>query len=432
MGDFLSQAEIDALLGGTSQDSSSESTTNVAIEDLTEEEKDALGEICNMSMGASATALFQILGQKVNITTPQVSLVTWDDIGEQYSESNVCVKIEYTEGISGSNIMVLKEEDVKVITDIMMGGDGSSPDVELTDLHLSAISEAMNQMIGSSSTALSGIFNEKIDITPPKASMFRFEEAGMEMGGLQIGDRVAKVSFRMLIGDLIDSSFVQIFKLGFAKSLVEKLMAATYASMNDNSQPEEIPVQKEEIPPSPQPMVDNHQNVSPPPVQEMPQMGMHQNPTMQQNMGYQQNMGHPPNMGYPQNMGMFDPSMMNMGYVDPNMQMTYAQQQRVNPVNVHHAQFQAFEEDKMLFEKKNIDLIMDVGLQVTVELGRTSKFIKEILEFGNGTIVELDKLTEEPVDILVNGKMIAKGEVVVVDEKFGVRITEIVHPSKRL
>ncbi len=101
-------------------------------------------------------------------------------------------------------------------------------------------------------------------------------------------------------------------------------------------------------------------------------------------------------------------------------------------VNVQPAQFQAFDENRILLEKKNISLIMDVPLEVTVELGRTHKLIKDILEFGPGSIIELDKLAGEPVDILVNGKSIAKGEVVVIDESFGVRITDILHPSKRL
>lgn len=408
MGDFLSQAEIDALLRGAADEEEQSAPT---ASGLTEEEIDALGEIGNMSMGSSATTLFQLLGHKVTITTPEVTLVSWDDLGKDYSDSYVCVKVEYKTGLKGSNLMVLNERDVKVITDIMMGGDGTGDIAGLNDLHLSAISEAMNQMIGSAATSMSSVFSEKVDITPPNAVMFRFDQAGMELGGFSADEPLVKVSFKMEIGDLVDSNFMQLYKYSFAKDLVKKLL--------QTMQLEETPPTQASNPipqPQPQQQPSGHME-APPQMQQQPMMP-------DQQMPYPNMM--PPYMGYPP--GMMPPPMP---YADPFM-MAQMQNPKQNPINIQQAQFQSLDEEKMVFDKKNINLIMDVQLQVAVELGRTTKLIKEILEFGTGTVIELDKMTEEPVDILVNGKIIAKGEVVVVDEKFGVRITEIVHPSKRL
>lgn len=169
MGDMLSQAEIDALLGGTdidddiSIDNFTEDASNIVINDpLTDDEKDALGEIGNISMGTAATTLFTLLNQKVIITTPDVKVMSWEQLANEYGESMVAINVEYKEGLEGINLLILKENDVKIIADLMMGGAGQNTDEELTELHLSAISEAMNQMVGSASTSMSSIFNKKL------------------------------------------------------------------------------------------------------------------------------------------------------------------------------------------------------------------------------------------------------------------------------
>lgn len=407
MGDMLTQAEIDALLNGTS--SSEESDDSVindtgSTEGLSSQEVDALGEIGNISMGTSATTLFTLLSQKVVITTPNVSVTSWQNLSESYSSQYVAVKVEYTDGLIGSNLLILKQDDVKIITDLMMGGEGVVAEGELNDLHLSAISEAMNQMIGSSATSMSSMFCKRIDISPPKAYIVSFGD-GDPYGEFKPDEKLVKIAFKMVVGNLIDSEIMQLLPMKFAKELVTSLLnsSSTTISSPINSQvsaPAEPPVQQKMEQP---PMME--QPVMQPPVMQQPMM---QQPMMQQPMMQQ------PMQGY--------------GYESVSQDM---QRQR-SPVSVQPAQFQAFDDGLSAAERKNISLIMDLPLQVTVELGRTQKLIKDILEFGAGSIIELDKLAGEPVDILVNGKAIAKGEVVVIDESFGVRITDIIHPSKRL
>ena len=387
MGDMLSQAEIDALLNGVPADLSSEASG------LDPQEIDALGEIGNISMGTSATTLFTLLGQKVTITTPTVTISTWNDISMEYSNSFVGVRVEYTNGLIGTNLLIMKEVDVKVITDLMMGGDGSNTAGSLSELHLSAISEAMNQMVGSSSTSMSSMFDKRIDISPPRAFIFDADNFRQNMG-INEGEKVVKVAFKMVIGDLIDSEIMQILPLSFAKKMVDNLLNMEVDSGTYNI-PEDT--YKTPAPPAGQ----NRQAVPAPQMYSQPQPYQQQ---IQESQSYQ------PDYGY--------------SAPEPRAHR--------EPVNVSPAHFQNFEDSRIMLDKKNINLIVDVPLQVTVELGRTEKLIKDILEFSPGSIIELDKLAGEPVDILVNGKTIAKGEVVVIDESFGVRVTDIIHPSKRL
>ncbi len=400
MGDMLSQAEIDALLSGSSFNGSAAVEDNSEL--LTSQEIDALGEIGNISMGTSATTLFTLLGQKVMITTPKVTVATWEELSNDYPLPFVAVKVEYTHGLVGSNLLIMKEQDVKIITDLMMGGDGSNTGGELSDLHLSAISEAMNQMVGSSSTSMSSMFDKRIDISPPKAFTMQFQngETYMDIDPTQ---KIVKIAFKMIVGNLIDSEIMQILPVPFAKTLVDNLLnmdaggdqyAAPEAPKPRQPEPQKRPA-PQPAPPPQQPSYGRNA----PPAQHMP--------AYEQDYGYEHE----------------QPAVFNTGNEN---------RQPKAPVNVQPVHFQSFDDGKIVLEKKNISLIMDVPLQVTVELGRTQKLIKDILEFGPGSIIELDKLAGEPVDIMVNGKPIAKGEVVVIDESFGVRITDIIHPSKRL
>lgn len=392
MGDMLSQAEIDALLNGSSLSDLSNSQTSGG--ELSSQEIDALGEIGNISMGTSATTLFTLLGQKVLITTPKVTVATWDEISREHVAPCVAVRVEYTHGLVGSNLLVMKEDDVKIITDLMMGGEGKNTQGELTDLHLSAISEAMNQMIGSSATSMSSMVNKRIDISPPKAFVINFD-SDQPYTGFDLSQKVVKIAFRMVVGNLIDSEIMQLLPIPFAKDLVSELL-------NENANNAPAPAKEETVQASPAPAPA--QSYSMPQAQEQPH--------------YQQEQHYAPQPQGMPNMGVGG-VMQDAGRYRP-------------PVNVQPAQFQPFDDSMIMVEKKNISLIMDVPLEITVELGRTHKMIREILEFGSGSIIELDKLAGEPVDILVNGKKIAKGEVVVIDESFGVRITDIIDPSKRL
>ncbi len=398
--DMLSQEEIDALLGGSNTEEefsnsmaeADNSTNNL----LTDEQKDVLGEIGNISMGTAATTLFTLLNQKVTITTPKVRVVKWRDLSKEYVKPCVGIKVEYSEGIYGANVLVLQENDVKIITDLMMGGDGSNTEGELSDLHLSAIAEAMNQMIGSSSTSLSGMINTKIDIMPPQAFRMTFDDdAFLEEIGFE-DDCIVCISFKMEIGSLIDSEIMQLYSIDFAKSLVAGMLGES-----ETAAAEPTPVT---------PVVEPAPTPAPAPVQQ---------PVYQQQPMYQQ----PPIYQQP----MYQPQ-------EPVQQPVYQQPAPVQQptVNVQPAQFTNFDYNSLAQEKKNIDIIKDVPLEVTVELGRTHKLIKEILEFAPGTIIELDTIAGEPIDILVNGKFVAKGEVVVLEENFGVRVTDIVSAENRI
>lgn len=416
MDGMLSQDEINALLsgmdiGGGSDNSDTQEVSDSGLEDsavmLSDVEKDAIGEVANISMGSSATTLYSLVNRKVNITTPRVEMAKWDSVLADYERPCVFILIKYTAGLDGSNILVLKEHDVKVITDLMMGGDGSNTDGDLGELHLSAISEAMNQMMGSAATSLSTMLGMVIDISPPEATL---KDLSQVKSGAEIADFLSgvfvKISFRMQIDDLVDSTLMQLYPVEFSKKLVDTFMG----TQMPEAAPEPAPA------PTPQPAQGMPQ--PDPQMQMQTGMGMPQvDPQMQMQMGMgmpQMQMGMP--MGMPQ-MGMGMPMGM------PQMQMAPQMQN----VNIQPAQFQNFSGGYSTVPgQENIGLIMDVPLEVTVELGRTSKAISEILDFAPGTIIELDKIAGEPVDVLVNGKFVAKGEVVVIEESFGVRVTEII------
>lgn len=384
MDGMLSQEEIDALTGAVGATTTTAAPTSTMT--LTDAERDAVGEIANINMGTAATTLSTLLNNKVTITTPKVSYVTINEISAQYDKPCVFIHISYIDGISGNNVLILKEHDVKVITDLMMGGDGSNTDGELTELHLSAISEAMNQMMGSAATSLSSMLDKKVDISPPTASVVDLNDSIDDVTVSSfLADELVQVSFTMKIGDLVDSQIMQLYPFDFARDLYRKFIGDAGLGQEE-SQQDAAPAQT--VQPEPQPI----------PAQQMVTGGM----------------------------GM---DSMGQAMAQPQMQQAMSQQPYMMPtpnVNVQPAQFQPFNAGvSPLMQQENIDLIMDVPLEVTVELGRSNKSIKEILDFSPGTIIELNKLAGEPVDVLVNGKFVAKGEVVVIEENFGIRITEI-------
>lgn len=374
-GEVLSQDEINALLG-IGLDNEDETTSS---DFLTEEEKDAIGEIGNISMGTSATTLFTLLNQKVSITTPRVKVWEWEAFLDSYPEDIVVINVDYKEGLTGTNLLLLQEKDVKMITDIMMGGDGTDISGELTEIHLSAIAEAMNQMVGSSSTSMSQMLNMKVDISPPKAFITSLDtEEEPDMGFAK--DGIVQIAFSMKIGTIIDSEIMQILPISFAKQMVAQLMKHQTPTIEEQITPI-TPYKSEKVP----------QEASYIPTSEVA-------PVQQQA---------PPRQQAPS-------------------------QNVVRDVDIQMPQFPSFDDSHIVQQKENMDIIMDVPLEVTVELGRTNKKIKEILEFNPGTVIELDRLAGEPIDILVNGKFVAQGEVVVIDENFGIRITEIINPELRI
>ncbi len=495
---MLSQDEINALLQGMDlsdtadgsdtaapapESSTADNNDNGYVTDtkptigdgevLTDVEKDAIGEVANISMGSSATTLYSLVNRKVNITTPVVTLATWKTLLDSYEKPCVFIQIKYTQGLDGTNILVLKEHDVKVITDLMMGGDGTNTDGELGELHLSAISEAMNQMMGSAATSLSTLLQTVIDISPPESSLFDLTEVkdGKEIAPF-LGGTFVKIAFRMQIDDLVDSTIMQLYPIDFAKKLVETFINTQMSSLDGTA--EEQPTQvkdsaSEQNMQGSAAMAGTTDHMTQPGMDSMGQQGsMNMNGMNQMGMNPMGNMGMnqmgstPMGMNGMNQMGGMNMSQMGMNQTGMNqmgnmngmnpmgntpmgmngmnqmgnmngmgmmnqMGMMGMPGQNVQNVNVQPAQFQSFSNDNTgMTGQENIGLIKDVPLEVTVELGRTTKSISDILDFSPGTIIELDRIAGEPIDVLVNGKFVAKGEVVVIEESFGVRITEII------
>jgi flagellar motor switch protein FliN/FliY len=362
MNQLLSQSEIDALLR-------SDEIRNTQNELFLPEEIDAVGEIANISMGTAATALYTLVSRKVVITTPEVTVTTLRDVSRQYPVPFVAVEVAYTDGLKGSNLLIINENDVKIITDLMMGGDGKNTDAELNEMHLSAIGEAMNQMIGSSCTSLSSMFNKIINIAPPRA--FRINLANdIKNMNFAMDDKIVKIRFRIEVAGILNSFIMQFIPIKFAREMIDELLA---------------------------------------------QQGSHEIIDKKEGgiKGYDRT--------------------TSVREVESETKNANSRSEVSRQIDVHPVAFREFEDKATVSHtKENIDLILDVPLQISVELGKVRKLIRDILELNLGSIIELDRMAGEPVDILVNGKIIAKGEVVVIEDSFGVRITDILTPEKRV
>ncbi|MCK8826303.1 flagellar motor switch phosphatase FliY [Natroniella acetigena] len=380
--EMLSQDEISALLEENNINDVPGDQIDESKELLSPLEKDAIGEVANISMGSAATALYGLLDQKVEITAPEVSLSTINRLVEGYVRPCILVDVQYVEGLQGSNQLIVETEDAAIIADLMMGGDGTEPPSELSELHISAVGEAMNQMMGSAATSMSDFFEgNKINISPPNAELLELSSDHVDLEGISGDDDIVQVAFNMHIGDLIDSQIIQIMTMAFAKQLVEGLMGD-----NQEEEPE-----VEEV----QPQQSQQQQTQVNSQQQQPQTQMRSQPQQ----------------GQPQ-----QPSAMSP---QPD-------------VEVEGVEFEQLGGQLASDLNNDISLIYDVPLELTVRLGKTRMSIKEILDLGPGSVIELDRLAGEAVDLLVNGKLIAKGEVVVIDENFGFRVTDIVSAEERL
>lgn len=344
--DILSQEEINALLNGAA-----DNVTNDCNDTLDEEDKDLLGEIGNICMGSAATTLSIVINQPVSITTPRVKLITLKSLKDTLLVPNISIEVKFSAGLTGANLLVLKAQDAGIIADLMMGGNGDKIVEELSEIEMSAVSEAMNQMIGTAATSMATMFKREINISPPNA--FVWHDRVQKLSNvINDGEPIVQVSFRLTVGSLIDSEIMQLIPLETARDIIQ---AMTAGYRDDTAKKTKVVRQK---------------------------------------------------------------------YDEP--------QDTEDEVPVHKTQFMPFTKTNVEDKPKNIDIIMDVPIEVSVILGRTNKSIKEILELNSGSLIELDKLVEEPVEILVNGKMVAQGEVVVVNENFGVRITNIVSNVERV
>lgn len=399
---MLSQDEIDALLRGTEDDEDDllESSTMDTHKFLSPIEEDALGEIGNISFGSSTTALSTLLNQKVEITTPAVSIIQYNNLNDEFPHPYVAIKVHYTDGFRGANLLVINQTDAVIIADLMLGGDGTNPTAELDEIHLSAVQEAMNQMMGSAATSMSTIFGKRVDISPPTIDLLNLP-TGEGAETIPNEDPLVKISFRIIIGSLIDSHIMQLLPLNFAKEMVEELLRTTDDAQQSATL--EAEMTDESIKEFNQ-MFETEYNS----INDHTDMAQHQTMPMGESHEQLKHNQHEP-------------------------QMLGAMGARQEQPTIQPAMFSNFEQVQTSpSQPNNLDMLLDIPLQLTVELGRTKRSVKEILELSHGSIIELDKLAGEPVDILINSRLIAQGEVVVIDENFGVRVTSIISPTDRI
>jgi len=359
---FLSQEEIDSLL------QKNESINGEATNQLSDSEKDILGEVGNISMSTSATTLSTLLNHQVNITTPRVEVTTFNEIINSSKVPYVILQVQFDDGLHGTNVLMMSIKDASIIASLMMGKDGSEYNEEtLSEMELSAVSEAMNQMIGSASTAVSTMLSKRIDIDPPSVQVADLSNQ-VEIKGIPGEANVACIVFKMTIEGLIDSEIMQLYALETAKQISQTMLGTI--------SPENEPVSQDE---------SKLQNEKEKQVEK----------------------------------------------VEPPKQEAKEQPEK-KEVKIQKPEFVPLKEINQNTQTRNIDLILDVPLELSVVLGRAQKSIKEVLALEPGSIVELNKYAEEPLDIYVNGKLIAQGEVVVLEKKFGIRINSIVSTKERV
>lgn len=361
---FLSQEEIDSLL-----QKNQEVNEDVV---LTDEEKDLLGEVGNISMATAATALSTILAKKVNITTPQVETTTLRRLQKNLTIPNVVLQVKFEEGLEGTNVLLINVPDASIIANLMMGGDGTNPNSELSEIEISAVSEAMNQMIGSASTSMATMLKKDINIYPPSTQVWD-SNADIIVEDIEPEQSIVKIAFRLTVDELIDSEIMQIFTVDTVKGIVNDLTGR-------NQEPPQ----------------ETKQLQSQSPIQEQEQ----QQPAVREDID-----------------------------VEPEV---YFEEQPRQPVSIQKPQFGQIENKPTGAQPKNIDLIMDVPLEFSVVLGKTQRTIKDVLSLSPGSVVELNKFSEEPLEVYVNGKLIAQGEVVVINENFGIRLTNIISATERV
>lgn len=357
MSDQLTQEEIDALLNGSFQ----AEEPSVSENPLSQDVEDIIGEVGNISMSQAATTLSLLLNRKVSITTPRVKGLTLKEIIDESVAPKVVTSIAFKKGLVGNNVLMIDVNDAIIIADLMMGNDGSNLEgKEFTELELSAVSEAMNQMIGSASTAMATMFDRRVDISPPDVEVWEDSEK-LFMEAPDENEMVCVTSFHLSVEGLLESEIMQILPLDTVMEIVDIMMGDEAEVLNGRDQ---IVIE------------DKH---------------------------------------------------------DSQETQTETQSQASQEtISIQNPKFQDLEKNTMKNAPRNLDLIMDVPLDFSVVLGKSQKTIKDVLSLSTGSVVELDKMTDEPLEIYVNGKLIAEGEVVVINESFGIRITNILSKEQRV
>lgn len=375
-------------------------TNEVIFSDM---ERDVIGEVMNISLGSSATSLSTLLGKRVEITVPKVKVVKAFEFNFEGMEPAIGVEISYVEGLDGVNLMILKRMDAKAIVEILMGLTISDDEFEMDEINTSAICEVMNQMMGSAATALSDFLGKSINISTPIAAEID-DKAEFKNKYFNEEDILVAVSFSLFIEDAVKSEFVNVMPISLAREIVSIFLKGTDGiGEEDESAEEELQVDLSNIKDE---AVENE-------ITEDEIIDNSNNDIINHEEEVNEN-------------------IENKTAVRRNKNSLNIKQRKKEsvPINIkpmEYESFDNFEEENLSGEQfSNLELIMSVPLDISVEIGKTKRQIKDILEFSQGTIVELDKQAGALVDIIVNGQLIAKGEVVVVNDNFGVRISEII------
>ena len=435
-----------------------------------EMEIDAIGEIMNISLGASATAVSTMLGTTVNITTPVVKVLGGHEFEFKKLEPAVGVEISYVEGLEGSNVMMFSRNDVRIIVGMLMGCEIPDEEFELDEINRSAICEVMNQMMGSSATALSEFLGVAVNISTPISFEIEDETSFRKKYFPTEANKVV-VRFSLEVEGKLKSEFLNIMSVELAKRLLEPF-ASTFGQMEETAegmepkpqeskpqeptQPEEK-LSQEEI----QRMMQKSQEPSQPEaklsqeeIQRMVQESqepLRPEPKLAQEEIHRTVQEQPAPVrqpAQPQPIYNTVPQPVYQAAPDPMMlqllnQMQQSQMQMMEMMHDMKTREKARSSEPSVIrpinpsslgegakegveEHANREMLMKVPLEISVEIGRTKKLVKDILEFTQGSLVVLDKMAGEQADLYVNGQCIGRGDIVVVEDNFGIRITEIV------
>ena len=419
-------------------------------------EIDAIGEIMNISLGSSATAVSNMLDHRVDITTPSVSVVPIEEFTLGELEPAIGIEIKYVSGLEGSNIMLLKRHDVKTIVEILMGTEISDEEFEFNDLTISAVCEVMNQMMGAASTALSDFLGRSVNISTPQSftldDLDQFEREHFQYDS----GMVVVAKFMLSIENVLKSEFVNVMSVDLARELIAGFGVDLSDGEGKGAKSEEevkpepstggAKLSQEEIerlmsggaPSAPPPastgsgkltteelerlMSGGAPSAPPPASSGSGKLSQEEIEQLMSGMAPSAAQAAPPRQPEPQQSSARPYEAAGQYMPAPP---AYAGEPRV--INTKPVQLPPLDvADKIGQEQaQNLELIMSVPLEVSVEIGRTRRKVEDILTFSKGSLVVLDKLAGDQVDLFVNGLCVARGDVVVIDDNFGIRITEV-------
>ncbi|AEE15414.1 CheC, inhibitor of MCP methylation / FliN fusion protein [Thermodesulfobium narugense DSM 14796] len=381
---------------------------------LTDEQIDAIGEVLNMAMGSAATTLSQLVNKKISITSPMVDISDIEQIAADFEDNSIGVMIGYEGEVEGSSLLVVKKTDGSIIADLMMGGEGN-PELPFDELAESALQEAMNQMMGAASTALASLLGGRINIMPPSVVNFDEQPIVESLKQIASGKEAVEVLFDFTGENVFQTKLVMILSEPVAQKMAQMAVNKAKAMIEnqDDSASKASSLENQSTTMSPQSASQPLSAAGSTAVNSsIPQSGVQQPPYSYPPQASQQN---PYNYPPPP-------------YSYPPPPPTYQQQPQIQ---ASQAQFQQLQPSPQ-GDSINIENLLNIPLELSVSLGNAKMTLKDVLELRSGSVIELNKLAGEALEVMINDELIARGEVVVIDENFGIRITEIISPRERL